>query len=97
VGLEFSAKGLCKKNAVSGVATSRMIICPPFGILTLFDTIVNIATTRFPPACQGSPGTEDTGYLQNPLRVRQSLHWANGPFCGHQVKRTSTAFTPRTS
>jgi hypothetical protein len=29
--------------------------------------------------------------------VRQGLHWADGPFCGHQVKGESTAHPTRTS
>jgi hypothetical protein len=43
------------------------------------------------------PGTKDTRCLQDPLRVQQGLHWADGLFCGHQVKGAPTAYHNRTS
>jgi hypothetical protein len=36
-----------------------------------------------PPSDQRSPWTKDTRCLQDPIWVRQYLHWAVGPFRGH--------------
>jgi hypothetical protein len=51
----------------------------------------------FPPACQRWLRTKDTGCMQNPLWVRQGLHWADMPFRGYQVERASAAYTSWTS
>jgi hypothetical protein len=49
------------------------------------------------PSSQSPPWTKDTRGLQDPLWVWQGLHWADGPFRGHQVKEASTALKTRTS
>jgi hypothetical protein len=41
--------------------------------------------------------TKYTRCLQDPLWVRQGLHWADGPLRAQQVKGASTAHSARTS
>jgi hypothetical protein len=53
-------------------------------------------TIQSPPSGQGPPRNKDTWGLKDPLWMRQSLHWADGPFRGHQVKGASRAHRTRT-
>jgi hypothetical protein len=87
------------RTYLNRTTSPHSVAFPPFGG-TVFNRISRVLARQNIKSVglfgQGPPRTKDTRGLQDPLWVRQSLHWANRPFRRYQIKGASMSHKTRT-